>query len=255
MVYPVLKDDSINELIERALAQEVGNLHEIEKDDWELFLDSGIPQGGGISPLLANVYLHGFDKRMLSKGYGLVRYADDFVVLCKDIREAKDAHKDAVDIIEGELGLKLHEFSEDTTGKTKIIRPTQNKFEFLGTRFDGKYLYPGEKTLKNIRKRIADITTFKDHKSVYGVLREMKYTLEGWLASYCYTRVDSNIDSIQEYVSERVGVFAYHSGWLKRRGSLNEKQWKFSGLPIMKAFLSDRRQNLSEEEKKIFKIF
>jgi len=114
MVYPQLPDGTLNEMIKNALNQEVGNLVETDSD-WELFPDCGIPQGGGLSPLFANVYLHGFDREMVENGFGLVRYADDFVVMCKDEDEARHAYEKAVDILEGKLGLSLHKLDEENS--------------------------------------------------------------------------------------------------------------------------------------------
>ena len=67
----------------------------------------GTPQGGVISPLLANIYLHYFDERMVELGYEVVRYADDFLVLCESEEEAKDAIIHVKEILK-ELELTLH---------------------------------------------------------------------------------------------------------------------------------------------------
>jgi RNA-directed DNA polymerase len=69
---------------------------------------TGSPQGGVISPLLANVYLHQFDRVMMERGYRLVRYADDHVILCKLDRKAERALEVAKQILEGQLKLKVH---------------------------------------------------------------------------------------------------------------------------------------------------
>ncbi len=67
----------------------------------------GTPQGGNISPLLSNIYLNHFDRRMGDYGYLLLRYADDIVIFCKFESDAQDALKRAKEILEGELKLKL----------------------------------------------------------------------------------------------------------------------------------------------------
>jgi RNA-directed DNA polymerase len=68
----------------------------------------GTPQGGPLSPLLANVYLHAFDKRRVQAGYGLVRYADDFVIFARSEGEAAAALSLAQEVLEGQMGLRLH---------------------------------------------------------------------------------------------------------------------------------------------------
>jgi RNA-directed DNA polymerase len=85
----------------------------------------GTPQGGPLSPLLANVYLHAFDERMVQAGYGLVRYADDFVIFAKSEGEAAAALTLARAVLEGEWGLRLH------PEKTRVVSVAHG-FEFLG---------------------------------------------------------------------------------------------------------------------------
>jgi RNA-directed DNA polymerase len=87
--------------------------------------DLGTPQGGPLSPLLANVYLHAFDAQMVAAGYGLVRYADDFVIFAKSEGEAAAALKLAREILEDQLGLRLH------PEKTQVVSVTGG-FAFLG---------------------------------------------------------------------------------------------------------------------------
>jgi RNA-directed DNA polymerase len=85
----------------------------------------GTPQGGPLSPLLANVYLHAFDVAMGAAGIGLVRYADDFVLFAKSENEAEAALALARQVLEGEWGLRLH------PEKTRVVSVDEG-FEFLG---------------------------------------------------------------------------------------------------------------------------
>ena len=85
----------------------------------------GTPQGGPLSPLLANIYLHRLDLKMVEAGYGLVRYADDFVIFAKSESEAQLALSLARQVLEGELGLALH------PEKTRVVSVDAG-FEFLG---------------------------------------------------------------------------------------------------------------------------
>lgn len=70
--------------------------------------EEGIPQGNVLSPLLSNVYLHRFDSEITRKGYPYIRYADDFVVLCKSKTEAEDAGRFSRIFLKNELSLKLN---------------------------------------------------------------------------------------------------------------------------------------------------
>jgi RNA-directed DNA polymerase len=92
---------------------------------------TGTPQGGVISPLLANIYLHAFDRAWVEHGVGeVVRYADDFVVLCSSRQQAEEAQRRATAIL-GDLGLALH---PDKTGVVDL-RQGKRGFDFLGAIF------------------------------------------------------------------------------------------------------------------------
>lgn len=108
----------------------------------------GIPQGCILSPLLSNIYLHPFDKFMVEKGYGLVRYADDFIILEKNYEQALNAYKHAKIFLENEL--KLHLNSDWK------IKKTYNGFEFLHICFEaGKTTITGDR-LKHLHQKIEN---------------------------------------------------------------------------------------------------
>lgn len=111
----------------------------------------GTPQGGPLSPLLANIYLHRFDVAMRAARHGLVRYADDFVIFARSEEEARTALEDARQILEGELGLKLH------PEKTKVISVAAG-FEFLG------FHYFADPKTGRIRKEVRrkSVARFRD---------------------------------------------------------------------------------------------
>ena len=116
-----IADGSVLNLIERILCAGVVEPGATAVEPTEL----GTPQGGPLSPLLANVYLHAFDVRMVQAGYGLVRYADDFIVFARSQSEADAALALARDVLEAELGLRLH------PEKTRVVAAADG-FEFLG---------------------------------------------------------------------------------------------------------------------------
>jgi RNA-directed DNA polymerase len=155
---------------------------------------TGTPQGGVISPLLSNIYLHAFDRAFLERGFGtLVRYADDWVVLCFTEQEARAA-LDAAGEILADLGLELH------SEKTRIVdlREGREGFDFLGCHFHARvsgrllergirryYLHrwPSQRAMKRIRARVKQITDrrrnagMKDIREVIAVLNPV---LRGW---------------------------------------------------------------------------
>lgn len=238
-IFPNLPDNSLNGLIKQSLEQAIGNLDSIAKSDMELFADTGIPQGGGLSPLFANVYLSDFDKIMLESGFGLIRYADDFVVLSKDEGDAESARKLSEDILEKNLGLRLHK------GKTGIIRITQDHFEFLGVRFNGQRIWPAEDRLNELKAKIRQITKFHPNKNIRVVLSELNNVICGWLSAYSFTDVEPYLSAIESHMKERVGVCAFRMGWLSRDSALTSRQYRFSGLPDLNEFLSKQRERHS----------
>ena len=114
-------DGSVLKLIRRILQAGVRLPETAEVEPTEL----GTPQGGPLSPLLTNAYLHAFDVQMVAAGYGLVRYADDFVIFAKSESEAAAALELARALLEGQLGLRLH------PEKTQVVSVTSG-FAFLG---------------------------------------------------------------------------------------------------------------------------
>jgi RNA-directed DNA polymerase len=132
-----IADGSVLRLIRRVLQAGVSLPAAAEVEPTEL----GTPQGGPLSPLLANVYLHAFDVALTAAGYGLVRYADDFVIFARSESEATTALQLARDLLEGQLGLRLH------PEKTRVVSVTHG-FAFLG------YHYYGDRKTGALRKEV-----------------------------------------------------------------------------------------------------
>jgi group II intron reverse transcriptase/maturase len=115
--------------------------------------DNGSPQGGVISPLLANIYLHPLDEMMMERGHRITRYADDFVICCKSQKGAERVLKTVVKLLEGKLGLRVH------PDKTKIVNNYEEPFIFLGYVFKkGYYHSPSEEAVKKFKARVKEVT-------------------------------------------------------------------------------------------------
>ena len=119
--------------------------------------NQGTPQGGVISPLLANLVGDIIDKELEKAGYKFVRYADDFVVMTKTKEELPAALRYVKEIIEGKLGMRL---SEDKTKLTNF----KGGFRFLGYDFKGRYKGISTKSLDKLKDTIRDITR-RAHKA------------------------------------------------------------------------------------------
>lgn len=252
-VFPNLRDTSLNELIKTALCREIGNKNEFDEEELQVFGDShnGIPQGSSLSPLLSNIYLSSFDKQMLKKKYGLVRYADDFVVMCRDRKQAEEAFNFAKGVLEEELELKIHPLgTPDSDAKTKIIFPSQNPLKFLSIRFDGKIIYPDKKKVNELKKNIRLITENRKI-SVKDLLVGVERRLRGWLAAFHFTDVDRYFIEIDKTINECLAINLYRKDWkLKelevnsgKRFQLNEKQRKLSGIPTCQDIIEEIRKD------------
>jgi RNA-directed DNA polymerase len=135
----------------------------------------GTPQGAVISPLLANVYLHPLDWHMRQKGYRMVRYADDFVVLCRSAEQAQEALKEVRGWVE-QNGLKLN------ADKTHVgdCRQAGQGFEFLGYRFEVGRRWVRRKSLLALRERIRQKTRRTRGDSLACIIADLNSTLRGW---------------------------------------------------------------------------
>jgi RNA-directed DNA polymerase len=178
---------------------------------------AGTPQGGVISPLLANIYLHGFDKRIRESGVGqLVRYADDFVIVCTSREQAEAALTLAGDILGG-LGLQLH------PGKTKIVdlRGGREGFDFLGCHFHARmsgrlweqrgirryYLHrwPSPKAMKRLREKIHDRTDRRyAGTDIRVVIDGLNPILRGWGNYFRTGNAHQKFRQIDRYVVQRL---------------------------------------------------
>jgi hypothetical protein len=139
----------------------------------------GTPQGSAISPLLANIYLHPLDELMAARGYRMVRYADDFVVLCKS-REEADAALAEIRAWVADNGLRLH------PDKTHVgdCRLAGQGFEFLGYRFDAGRRFVRKKSLNRLKDSIRAKTRRTRGDSLARVVADLNRTLRGWFAYF-----------------------------------------------------------------------
>src|ERR1700752_17684 len=94
-IYPKLPDETINKLIKEVFEMEIGNRDDLSTDERNLYPEGsvGLPQGGYLSPLFANIYLSELDQAMIKARFRLIRYADNFIVMCKSRAEAEQAYK------------------------------------------------------------------------------------------------------------------------------------------------------------------
>ena len=200
----------------------------------------GTPQGGVISPLLANVYLNVIDRAWTQRWAHLgvlVRYADDFVVLCRRRSQATEALRRLRELFTG-LGLKLH------PEKTRLVETGVGKggFDFLGchfrivkSRFRGRaYLFrwPSRKSMKAIRARVRELTDRRrlaGVKDVREVVRRLNPVLRGWGNYFETGNASDRFVQVDGYVWERLVRYMSRRGGQRRkkvRGRrFNPREW------------------------------
>jgi RNA-directed DNA polymerase len=140
--------------------------------------EEGTPQGAVISPLLSNLYLDPLDHHMAQAGYEMVRYADDFVLLCQSASEAQAA----LDRVRGwcqEAGLTLH------PEKTRVVDVTQpGGFDFLGYHFERGYKWPRRKSLTKFKDTLRTKTQRTNGHSLTFIIADVNRTLQGWFGYF-----------------------------------------------------------------------
>lgn len=171
--------------------------------------EQGTPQGGVISPLLSNVYLDPLDHRMAEQGYEMVRYADDFVVLCQSPEQAEAALAVVRDWV-AQAGLTLHPV------KTRLVDARTDGFEFLGYRFQAGQRWPRKKSLTKFKDTVRAKTGKTVGHGLERVIADLNPTLRGWFEYFKH--------------SHR-WTFGMLDGWIRRRlRSILRKQTKRQGI-------------------------
>ena len=161
----------------------------------------GTPQGGNLSPLLANVYLSHFDRRIGELGYLILRYADDILIFCKYEWEAEDALKRAGEILEGELKLKL------SPEKTTIVHARKKSVEYLGFHFNGHWRRPKDKAVKKFKAEIKHRTRRQQPKNLEMVIASINPVIRGWGNYFKDGTVKKRFEELDGYVRARLRSF------------------------------------------------
>ena len=156
---------------------------------------AGAPQGAVLSPLLSNVYLDPLDHLLGNSGFEMVRYADDFVILCRTRAEAERALEVVRAWVEAN-GLTLH------PDKTRLVDANTEAFDFLGYRYDQGRRWVRPKSLAKLKDSVRGKTKRTDGRSMACIIVDLNRTLKGWFVYFrrCYPIVFSKLD-----------------GWIRRR--------------------------------------
>jgi RNA-directed DNA polymerase len=163
-----ISDGRVLKLIQQFLEQEV--MEPIKK--WTP--ERGAPQGAVLSPLLSNIYLDPLDHLMSPGEAEMVRYADDFVILCRNEQQARQALK-MVEKWTADNGLTLH------PEKTHVVDATKpGGFDYLGYHFERGYRWPRKKSLKKLKDEIRSKTQRSNGHSLEQIITRVNQSLKGW---------------------------------------------------------------------------
>ena len=173
---------------------------------------TGAPQGGVISPLLSNLYLHRLDALMVERGHRITRYADDLVICCRTQKGAERVLRTVVKFLDQELGLKVH------PDKTKIVNNREESFVFLGHEFKpGHWMTPSSKAWKKFKERVKEITRRNQTVNVEQLIKKkLNPYLRGWGNYFGYGNVKTRFGAMDSWVRRRVRMVQLRS-WRKVR--------------------------------------
>ena len=227
VVFKRLSDTTINTLIQQALNQSIGNLDSFNVEQKKYFenIDKGIPQGNALSPLLSNIFLSPFDLRLKDKGFKLVRYADDFVIMCTSEKECEEAYIECCTVLE-ELNLNIHKLEEG--GKTRIVNFNKHDtMDFLSVTFDGNVFYPSFANVERLKSKIRDVCNGKDKYCVSTLLIKIKNKLDGWVSAFYYTDIQRYSSEIDAFINRQLYLSLAKMGWKFTASSLGKLPHKF----------------------------
>jgi len=190
-------------------------------EEWEP--EAGTPQGAVLSPLLSNIYLNPLDHLLAKQGFEMVRYADDFVILCRSRAEAEQALTQVRQWCEAE-GLLLH------PTKTKIVEVRTEGFDFLGYRFqttrrgDLRH-WPRPKSLAKLKETLRVKTRRTDGRALQGIIADVNRTLRGWFGYFKHS-YHTTFSAVDSWVRGRLrSILRKRSGRRGRGRGRDHQRW------------------------------
>jgi RNA-directed DNA polymerase len=180
-------------------------------------VDEGTPQGAVVSPLLANLYLDPLDHLMAEAGYEMVRYADDFVVLCRTADEAEQALA-VVQRWTAAAGLRLH------PEKTHLVDLQQpGGFDFLGYHFERRYRLPRAKSLRKLKDAVRQKTRRTNGHSLAVIIADVNRTLVGWFGYFKHSH--GSFEDLDAWIRTRLRSLLRKRAGFRRRPGVDYRRW------------------------------
>lgn len=173
----------------------------------------GVPQGGPLSPLLANILLDRLDKELEGRGHKFVRYADDFVILVKSRRAGERVMASVRTFLTRQLKLTVNE------DKSRVVHTDQ--LEFLGFVFKGTRILCSDKAHKEFKRRVKQYTGRSWRVSMQYRLRKLSTYLRGWMGYFGISEGYHDIPEIDGWIRRRVRM-CYWKQWRWCRTKIRE---------------------------------
>jgi RNA-directed DNA polymerase len=216
-----IADGKVLELVEGFLKQG------IMSEGIEYKAEEGSPQGGVISPLLANIYLNPLDWLMSQQDVKIVRYADDIVILCKSEQASQNAHQQVNDWM-NEAGLTLH---PEKTHRVDMSEPGKS-FEFLGYRFKrsskGRLIrLVRDKSRNKLRDNVRRVTRRNNAHSMERIIDEkLNPILRGWFGYFKHVHI-SELKELDHWIRMRLrSILRKRNGGKGRGRGIDHLKWK-----------------------------
>ena len=169
--------------------------------------DMGVPQGGNLSPLLANVMLNELDHELERRGHKFVRYADDMVIFCKSKRGANETLKHILPFIEGKLFLKVN------MEKTKVADIGRIKFLGYGFRYsaNGVKATVHAKSKAKLKAKVKEITRRSDGRGYEWKKLKLRQMVTGWVNYFKLADMKTWLTTVDEWLRTRLRTFIWKS--------------------------------------------
>lgn len=220
--------------------------------------EEGSPQGGPLSPLLANIYLNEFDQEMNGRGVNVIRYADDIVVLAKSKRAAIRLLESCRKYLESKLKLQMN------TQKSKVVSVVARKhFKFLGFALgknrNGVYIRVHGQSLVKAKKKLKELTSRSQGRNVRQVMEKVKVYIRGWIGYYYVADMKRTLQSWSEWLRRRLRMYIWKQ-WKKpktkvqnlRKLGIPEWQayqwgnsrlgyWRIAGSPVLSRSITNEK--------------
>ena len=209
--------------------------------------DIGSPQGGVISPLLANIYLDHFDQEMRRRNIRIVRYADDILVFARTPRQAERYKQIAYDILEGDLKLVVNKEKTHTTSVYKGV-------PYLGFVIYPKHVSIQPKKIKAFKDKVRELTPRNHGMNVEAMVKRLNPFLRGWINYFRLANCKTLIQELMGWIRRRLRMKqmrewktwkALHKA-LRKRGytgdyeKISMRRWRNSASPLISMALPNR---------------